>query len=108
MAQYYSYSEFSRLEDDEYILEFISDRQAVLTNKQTGTSALVKYHKGYLTEVEEMNDSQFYFYDKRIVERHDYTLREKSILLRMEQVSVFLLGVRGLIMRILQMWVSVS
>jgi len=78
MAQYYSYSEFSRLEDDEYILEFISDRQAVLTNKQTGTSALVKYHKGYLTEVEEMNDSQFYFYDKRIVERHDYTFEGKE------------------------------
>ena len=78
MAQYYSYTEFSRLEDDEYILELISDRQAVLTNKQTGTSALVKYHKGYLTEVEELNDSQFYFYDKRIVERHDYTFEGKE------------------------------
>lgn len=78
MAQYYSYSEFSRLEDDEYVLEFISDRQAVLTNKQTGTSALVKYHKGYLTEVEGMNDSQYYFYDERIVERHDYTFEGKE------------------------------
>lgn len=78
MAQRYSYSEFSRLEDDEFMLEFISDRQAVLTNKQTGTSALVKYYKGYLTEIEEMNDSHYYFYDKRIVERHDYTFEGKE------------------------------
>lgn len=78
MARYYSYSEFSRLEDDEYILEFISDRQAVLTNRQTGTSALVKYHKGYLTEVEGMNDSLFYFYDKRIGEWYDRTFEGKA------------------------------
>ena len=78
MSQYYSYNEFSRLEDDEFMLEFISDRQAVLTNKQTGTSALVKYYKGYLTESEEMSDPQYYFYDKRIVDRHDYTFEGKE------------------------------
>lgn len=78
MTQNYSYNEFSKLEDDEFMLEFISDRQAVLTNKQTGTSALVKYYKGYLTEREDMSDSEYYFYDCRIVERHDYTFEGKD------------------------------
>lgn len=78
MTHHYSYSEFSKLEDEEFMLEFISERQAVLTNKQTGTSALVKYHKGYFTEVEPMNDSPYYFYDKRIVDSNAYGLEGKD------------------------------
>lgn len=78
MTKSYSYNEFSKLEDDEFMLEFISDRQAVLTNKQTGTSALVKYYKGYLTENKDMKDSEFYFYDNRMAERHDYEFEGKD------------------------------
>ena len=68
LVENYSYSDFSKLEDDEFMLEFISDRQAVLTNKLTGTSALVKYMMGYLTDKEGINGSQFYFLDNRINE----------------------------------------
>ena len=63
----------------------------------------MKYYKRYLTEIEEMNDSQYYFYDKRIVERHDYTFEGKEYVASDGTSICFLLEVCGLIMKILQM-----
>lgn len=72
--------------DGEKILELVIGENPlfapVICVEASGISykrtALVKYYKGYLAEIEEMNDSQYYFYNNQIVERHDYTFEGKE------------------------------